>query len=40
MHDLQICKQEIDVMVSQDDSLFFFNDSFVIHHFLAPKPYM
>lgn len=35
MHDLQICKQEIDIMVSHDDSLFFLNDSFVIHHFFG-----
>ena len=41
MHDLQICKQEIDIMVSHDVSLFFLNDSlFVIHHVLVPKPYM
>ena len=37
MHDLQICKQEIDIMVSHDDSLFFLNDSFVIHHFLGSQ---
>jgi len=37
MHDLQICKQEIDIMVSHDDSLFFLNDSFVIHHFFGSQ---
>ena len=39
MHDLEICKQEIDIMVSHDDSLFFLNDLFLIHHFCGSQAF-